>query len=198
MLNIAIIGNDCEQSTKNTLYGLLELMERRVFSYDKTKCLTFNQLAENRADVFIAPMNTYLLEQKKDAVDILIFESGTSIDSSAALNFANEKAVIIISADDTELYKYLLGSKANVLTYGFNGKASVTASSILENMDKKYVQICIQRSFKTSNGRIIDIQEIPVTCSIKSDSQILNEIAAITAALYLGINPKTISLCSFS
>ena len=64
---------------------------------------------------------------------------------------------------------------AKLITYGFNGKASVTASSVADGS----MQACIQRGFLTLSGRECDLQEIKAACP--SDTSPINVLGAITA-----------------
>lgn len=194
MVKMAIVGDECADAMLNTISELFKMADVSVFSYKTTKYGTFKQLASDAADIFIAPVSFYLLERAKLSIDILVFTRQSSLPDNGSLNLINENAIIIIEADDADIYKYLMGTRANLLTYGFNSKASITASSVEDNMERKFIQLCIQRSFKTINDVTVDAQEIPITFTPSKSSNILNEIAAITAALAYGINIRTISL----
>lgn len=187
MVKIAVAGNGDVKNVSDALIEFLKMSEKTVFSYGSTKYATFKQLANESADVFIAPVSFYLLEQAKESIDILVFSSVSNPDGGS-LSLINENAFIIINSDDTALYSYLKGTAANLLTYGFNPKASVTASSIDEKMGKSFISLCIQRSFQALNGVTVEAQEIPVTLTGGESVEVLDEIAAITTAIALGIN----------
>lgn len=70
---------------------------------------------------------------------------------------SNSKNIIVNSDIDTGLNK-LGGMNLNIITYGFNPKSTVTASS-LENDD---ALICLQRNIKNINNDILEPQEIKV------------------------------------
>lgn len=61
-----------------------------------------------------------------------------------------------------------------IITYGFNSKASVTASSISDDA----LQVCIQRSFKTLSDRIYEPQEF--NTAFPQSANPLNVLGAIT------------------
>ena len=69
--------------------------------------------------------------------------------------FKNTK-YLIINSDIEDNLRLLENVKAIVITYGFNSKATITASSVSEDE----VIICLQRSIKNKNSKNIEIQEI--------------------------------------
>lgn len=70
-----------------------------------------------------------------------------------------EKATYVILNSDLENNLNLLENvKATVVTYGFNTKASVTASSVSEDE----MMLCIQRTFQNKDKKKIEPQEIKV------------------------------------
>jgi len=62
---------------------------------------------------------------------------------------------LVVNADDKSIFPYLQPTNAKLITYGFNNKACITASSITDES----LHICIQRSFQTLNGTQKDPQE---------------------------------------
>lgn len=62
-----------------------------------------------------------------------------------------------------------------IITYGFNGKASVTASSISDDA----LQVCIQRGFKTLSGIPYEPQEFKTP--YPQEVNPLNVLGAVTA-----------------
>ena len=65
----------------------------------------------------------------------------------------NTKYLIINS--DINIKKDNIYNNVQIITYGMNQKATVTASSIQEDS----ILICIQRNIKNTEGNIIEIQE---------------------------------------
>lgn len=63
---------------------------------------------------------------------------------------------IIINTDIVKDLKFLGDIKATLITYGFNSKATITASSVGDDE----IMICVQRNFKNKNGKTIELQEI--------------------------------------
>lgn len=62
-----------------------------------------------------------------------------------------------------------------IITYGFNGKASVTASSVTEDA----LQVCIQRGFKSLGGCSYEPQEFKAACPAEANP--LNVLGAVAA-----------------
>lgn len=68
-----------------------------------------------------------------------------------------EKATYLVVNSDIESNLHLLENiKATIMTYGFNSKASITASSVKEDV----VMLCIQRAFQDKEKKTIEPQEI--------------------------------------
>ena len=63
-----------------------------------------------------------------------------------------QKAKYVIINSDIE------GINAEVVTYGFNSKATITASSVEEDE----IMLCLQRNLKTKNGKNLEPEEIRV------------------------------------
>lgn len=69
----------------------------------------------------------------------------------------NTKYIIVNSDIQTNL-KILEDVEASIITYGFNSKATITASSVSDDE----VLLCIQRNITTKKGKVIEPQEINV------------------------------------
>ena len=92
-----------------------------------------------------------------------------------ATNYALDLAeynYLIVNADHEIIPP---ASSAGLITYGFNGKASVTASSVADEA----LQVCIQRGFLTLSGSPLLPQEFSTPCP--SSVNPLNVLGAITA-----------------
>ena len=115
-------------------------------------------------------------EDNHTPLDILVAtgESGIAervIESQASRFF-------IMNPDQKELLACAANSRGVLITYGFNNKVCVTASSVMENE----IQICVQRDLPTLSGREIEQQEFGVTADTQTNGP-ENLLAAITAAL---------------
>ncbi len=65
---------------------------------------------------------------------------------------------LIINSDLEKNLELLENVKATVITYGFNSKATITASSVEEDE----ILLCIQRAIEDKNGNIVEPQEIKI------------------------------------
>jgi len=55
---------------------------------------------------------------------------------------------LIVNADDKEIFPLLSQNEATLITYGFNARACITASSVTD----AGLQVCIQRAFHGMDG----------------------------------------------
>lgn len=77
---------------------------------------------------------------------------------------------LIVNSDIENNFKILENMKTTVITYGFNSKSTITASSVGE----EEILLCIQRMLKDKNGKEIDLQEVIIP---------INENASCTMAV---------------
>ena len=66
------------------------------------------------------------------------------------------EAYVIINSDIENNLGILENVKATVLTYGFNSKSTITASSV----EDEEIILCLQRALQTKNGKNLEPQEI--------------------------------------
>lgn len=92
---------------------------------------------------------------------------------------SNSNNLIINSDIDTNL-DILSKTNSNIITYGFNPKSTVTASS-LENDD---ALICIQRNIKNINNITLEPQEIKVQKSNQNNNPYIIMSVEILTLLY--------------
>lgn len=85
---------------------------------------------------------------------------------------------LVVNADNKDIFPLLDQVAPTVITYGLNGRACITASSI--TTDK--LQICIQRGFKGQNG----VECIPQEFSTKVDF-LENSHGVLAAAATLAV-----------
>ncbi len=110
---------------------------------------------------------------------ILILDDKYDIENEGVLQkiILNSKYLIIQSEIQDKL-NFIEEKSINVITFGFNHKSTVTASSTeLENM-----MLCIQRSIKSVKGKIIEPQEILVNTNSEDINMIMG--IAILGILY--------------
>ena len=119
-------------------------------------------------------------EAEMAPVDILVAAGGSSI--AQGIIESHVYRFFIMNPDQKEILACAANSRSLLITYGFNNKVCVTASSVMENE----MQICIQRELPTFTGKAVDQQEFGVSMDTENHSP-ENLLAAITAALVAGI-----------
>ncbi len=150
---------------------------------------TFDVLTELLETYFtdeaIEKPTLFLLGEKADipqdlTLDILITEEKTKNRQKYA-NMLRDGGIFLLNADEKNNFSGLKLKNIALITYGFNNKSCVTASSVTDGVIQT-VQCCIQRELPTLSGKKIFPQEFSV--SIKSaDAQSQNILAAATALI---------------
>lgn len=112
--------------------------------------------------------------------DTVLINKKISNKSDALKKILSNSNNLVVNSDiDTDL-SIIANSNSNVITFGFNPKSTVTASS-LENDD---AFICVQRNIKNVNNEIIEPQEIKVTKFNQNDSPYIIMGVEILTLLY--------------
>lgn len=94
--------------------------------------------------------------------------------------FEKTKYLIINTDMDISNLEVINNMKLKVITFGFNQKATITASSVEEN-----TMLCLQRSITDVNGNILEPQEIEVKTINKKLSNSTHNIMAIASILLI-------------
>ncbi len=82
----------------------------------------------------------------------------------------NKSNYLIINSDKENNLKWLKNTKTNIITYGFNAKATITISSVKE----ENTMICIQRGFKSIDEKVIEEQEINIKLKKNNINKLYN------------------------
>ncbi|MDP4094149.1 MAG: Mur ligase family protein [Bacillota bacterium] len=214
MLITGIIGCSSKENTANIINSILsqngekisiielkelaELGEKRVKSY-------LNELDKNETDILIikigiTDMDKYILEYLD--FDVMIYNDkaddlkGINIDEYTDLMrsiFARlgEKGTAIVNADSGELIQFIQGMKRYVVSYGFNPKASITASSTGDILSENGFLCCLQRTISAKNGKLMEPQEYKINIE-NNKSDVYNLLAAATFAIVNGIDLNSV------
>jgi len=96
--------------------------------------------------------------------------------------------MVMVSADEKELCRKLCGVAGvrTVVSYGLNGKACITASSV----DEDRLLICLQRAFPDITGSVVERREFAVRREGLGSGMMM---AAVAAALCGGLSPEMIA-----
>ncbi|WP_058485800.1 Mur ligase family protein [Defluviitalea phaphyphila] len=211
MVKIGILGNKNKTITIDILAQLCKASGMKVSTI---KNINLNNCLKINKNFF----SNYIEELNKNSVDMVIIkltEEGLKRDWFSSINFdviiytvtRNEKkyklfypierkifynvsknGVIIINSDDRKIFKLLKGNKTRLITYGFNSKASVTASSIQQEEKDRRIQCCVQRTIITFSGKKLEPQEFSITLPLNQDDELYGALGAITAAIINDVN----------
>ncbi|MCX7842929.1 MAG: Mur ligase family protein [Clostridia bacterium] len=102
------------------------------------------------------------------------------------LSLLREKGTAIVNADDNELIDILKGTNHSILTYGFNSQASITTSSIGDNIIEDKIMCSLQKTISAMNGMTIEPQEYVVKVQNR-DADSYNVLAAASFAIVNGV-----------
>lgn len=103
-----------------------------------------------------------------------------------------ERGTVIINLDDENSLVALKGIKAYIITFGFNLKASLTASSVGDSLNGNDHIFCLQRAIWNARNERIEPQEFSVRL-LKHEKQDIHDMLAIAAfALVCGIDTSHI------
>lgn len=135
-----------------------------------------------------------------DIRDIQITQSGNLADITVLcdLHFANRDlsspiTIVNCDIDFSKSHNSEMKLPSVIIDCGISFKSSVTASSIFENG----INYCIQREFKTIDGREITPQEFKVKCISDNEKGVFKILACITVLLLSGISIEKIKGFNF-
>ena len=133
------------------------------------------------------------VRQNSPKPDVLVVSEAAPVLAELIPKMSAEN-YLVINADDKAIFPYLSHNCARTITYGFNNRACITASSISE----EGLQACIQRAFTSIDGYQRDPQEftapgliIPTHSHTQQAAQkIISPEAALAAAAVWAICGK--------
>ena len=110
-----------------------------------------NELIENNKVIIMTKENINRYLEKE--IDILVIEDKIIKNKNLELLCNHSKYILV---QDNVNLNIKLKNEANIITFGFNHKSTVTISSISEEK----VIICIQRKMKSLRNNLIEPQEM--------------------------------------
>lgn len=124
-----------------------------------------------------------------DKIDILILDN---ISSENILNNYFKKlhsdSIVIVNVDNREIINIVSKKSFNLVTFGFNPKASITISSFVTG-DKDTSCFCIQRDLCTIKGNDFFEQEFLINSNNFSEFDLLLSVSTL---IILGLSIKKI------
>lgn len=112
-----------------------------------------------------------------ETIAIFSNKSNTFHKKETMLKIIEKAKYIIINADEEIIVEGIENIKSNIISYGFNTKSTVTASSV----DDESMLICLQRTITNRIGNEIEEQEIliPIQQECKANATTIMGVIAI-------------------
>jgi hypothetical protein len=213
MIVTGIIGQNDNEKTSTLINSILAEAGRKtsiadfkeLCSLDDKSIKTYiNELYKNDTDMLIFKIRPSEVDGIiPGCIDFNIMIYNDKADDLKGFNIENykdlirkifsmldEKGTAILNIDYSELIQFLQGMKRHVVSYGFNSKASITASSTGDSMSENVFLCCLQRTISAKNGKLIEPQEYRI--KVGNDGfDAYDVLAATTFAVVNGIDIKT-------
>ncbi|MCL1844002.1 MAG: hypothetical protein FWF79_09330 [Defluviitaleaceae bacterium] len=106
-------------------------------------------------------------------LDVLIASEASPV-LTAIIPSLKREDFLIINADDKTIFPFLTNCEAKLITYGFNNRACITASSVTNDE----MQVCIQRNFQGINGEDREPGEFSARVNGETSMSVLGAAAA--------------------
>lgn len=156
---MSFIGIVCENKNENYIKQILNkrLQNKTIIFFSEE---SIENLKNIKFETIIIMTNNQKILSKKDILK----------------NIISKAEYLIINADEEINLGLLENISLNIITYGFNSKSTITASSVKE----EGILLCIQRAIKDFNEIKIEPQEIYIKKSVpKLVTSIILGIATI-------------------
>ena len=158
MATVGILGGDQSETTSL----LLRICQENGLSALSSLC----KITEN----YLIPV-VCIYGKELSYPKVWIIQEETDYNFHLTTN-VKDGSYLIVNADKPVSVPFGCGG---IITYGFNGKASVTASSVADGA----LQVCIQRGFVTLGQRFYEPQEFKTSCPASANP--INLLSAVTA-----------------
>ncbi len=151
-----------------SLIGILTEPKNKAYLQEELK------KRQQLADVFFLTENTI---QNMHNVKFDIFLLGKKITKNQELvrTIAKGTDYFILNSDLKENLNLLENLDLKIITYGYNQKATITASSIEEGK----MMVCLQRGIKNVCQETVEPQEIKIELTKKADDIAIMELASL-------------------
>ncbi|MDI6600808.1 MAG: Mur ligase family protein [Thermoanaerobacteraceae bacterium] len=121
----------------------------------------------------------------------LITVAGLARPLKKELLYSTSASMIVANADAN--YRFKIPYASEVIDYGFSRKATVTASSIIQDNWCQTFTCCIQRSIGTLNGNVVLPKEFTVKMNVPGKYNIYNALASISVLMLFDVKEEAIS-----
>ncbi len=210
MVIAGIVGRGSKMHTATLINFILSAKDKKVSVIDMRNLMDvkpemlkdyFLELTRNKTDFLLLKINIY--DQNKEILDSIHFDVMIYDDKADDIREADpasdaaymrrlftlldKKGTAIVNADNAELIRMLEGMEHYTVTYGFNPKASVTTSSVGDEIYKDNFMCCLQRTVSTRNGGLVEPQEYKVNIGSRELDN-YNVLAAASFAIVNGVD----------
>lgn len=145
--------------------------------YNKIESELYKKL--NEKEYSIININNETIQNIKNVkFDVILIINGDALlpeNNEILKKIINNSKYLVINTDIENDLKILEETKINVISYGFNSKNTITASSINEES----ILVGIQRNIKNINGKIIEQQDKKVDICGKYNTNYMLGIVVI-------------------
>jgi len=213
MLIAGIIGRDGRKETASLINSILSSRGIKVSIIDSSNLAELDlprfkgymqEIRRNNTHILIVKINSDDINKEffnNLHFDIIIYaDNASDLDDTGIASYKwlmnkifsqlNEKSLVIYNMDDSEIIKLLEKVNYKTITYGFNSKASITASSIGDTVSKEGFICCQQKVICTRDGTVIEPQEYRIDMQSK-DFDASSVLAAVTFAIVNGVDLST-------
>jgi len=213
MIIAGIMGQQGKVQTANLINLILTSTGKKVSVIDSRSlteldsCLVKSYLGElkkNNTDILILKIDANDIKKQLFAhihFDIMIYtDKADDFDRYEAerhqeimrwiFSAMSEKGMVIVNLDDRDIVNVLQEADKNIVTYGFNSKASITTSSIGDTASEDTFICCLQKTIATQSGSVVEPQEYRI--NVEPDEYDRHSVlAAATFAIINGIDLNT-------
>ena len=158
--------------------GIITESKKELELEQKVK-ITLKNLGKKPAIIVI---NQKSIENIKNVkFELIILETNIFENSNLIKRVLMNSERILVNSDFNSNLEIIHNLKLSVITYGFNSKSTITASSV---DDSNGILICLQRSIKNINNKIIEPQEIKIYNKEDKNNHYVDMILLIITLLY--------------
>ena len=158
--------------------GIITESKKEIELEQKVKT-TLKNLGKKPAIIVI---NQKSIENIKNVkFELIILETNIFENSNLIKRVLMNSERILVNSDFNSNLEIIHNLKLSVITYGFNSKSTITASSV---DDSNGILICLQRSIKNINNKIIEPQEIKIYNQDDKNTHYVDMILLIITLLY--------------
>ena len=193
MLCIGVLGDHLGEKTIGFISRFYQLHGKKwvCVQGSMTSEMFYKTLEEARlmeADAFFVALNEKTFRyvvQFGVRFRMLLYLSGekkTWLSQSTLRECLDKPNVIIVNSDDKRIFPLMLTSGSMLITCGMNSKASVTISSVTQNMGASRVVCCLQRGIRSLSGNTLEPQEFAVEVD-GEEASVSGVLAALTTLM---------------